>query len=116
MKGLGCYFVVVVKSLSHIHLFCDPMDCSQPGSLSMEFSRQEYWSGLPFTPLGYLPNSGIKLTSLASPPWQKDSLLSSNLGSQQGATLAVYNFLELSSITVTHLSGIPKYHCVFERI
>ena len=53
MKGLGCYFVVVVKSLSHIHLFCDPMDCSQPGSLSMEFSRQEYWSGLPFTPLGF---------------------------------------------------------------
>ena len=26
---------------------CDPMDCSPPGS-SVEFSRQEYWSGLPF--------------------------------------------------------------------
>ena len=27
---------------------CDPMDSSLPGPLSMEFSRQEYWSGLPF--------------------------------------------------------------------
>ena len=28
--------------------------------LSMEFSRQEYWSGLPFPTPGYLPNPGIK--------------------------------------------------------
>ena len=27
---------------------CDPIDCNLPASLSMEFSRQEYWSGLPF--------------------------------------------------------------------
>ena len=35
--------------------------------LSTEFSRQEYWSGLPFTPPGDLPDPGIKLASLASP-------------------------------------------------
>ena len=35
--------------------------------LSMEFSRQVYWSGLPFPPPGYLSNSGIELMSLASP-------------------------------------------------
>ena len=34
-------------------------------SLSMEFSRQEYWSGLPFPPLGDLSYPGIKPTSLA---------------------------------------------------
>ena len=39
--------------------------CQAP--LSMEFSRQEYWSGLPFHTLGDLPNPGIKPTSLASP-------------------------------------------------
>ena len=33
----------------------------------MEFSRQEYWNGLPFLPPGDLPNPGIKPTSLASP-------------------------------------------------
>ena len=39
--------------------------CQAP--LSMEFSRQEYWSGLPFPPPGHLPDPGIKLTSLVSP-------------------------------------------------
>ena len=35
--------------------------------LSMGFSRQEHWSGLPCLPPGDLPDSGIKLTSLISP-------------------------------------------------
>ena len=39
--------------------------CQAP--LSIEFSRQEYWSGLPFPTPGYLPDPGIKPTSLASP-------------------------------------------------
>ena len=39
--------------------------CQAP--LSMGFSRQEYWSGLPFLSPGALPNPGIKLASLASP-------------------------------------------------
>ena len=39
----------------------------------MEFSRQEYWSGLPFPSPGDLPNPGIEL---GSPTWQADSLLS----------------------------------------
>ena len=45
----------------------DPMDCSPPGSLSMEFSRREYWSRLPFPTSGDLPNPGIEFVSLASP-------------------------------------------------
>ena len=35
--------------------------------LSMEFSRQEYWSRLPFPPPGHLPDPGVKPTSLTSP-------------------------------------------------
>ena len=35
--------------------------------LPMEFSRQEYWDGVPFSPPGDLPNLGIKPASLASP-------------------------------------------------
>ena len=35
--------------------------------LSMGFSRQEYWSGLPFPPLGDLPDPGIKAASLTPP-------------------------------------------------
>ena len=45
--------------------------CQAP--LSMGFPRQEYWSGLPFPPLGDLPNPGIKAKS---PALQADSLLS----------------------------------------
>ena len=40
-------------------------------SLTMRFSRQEYWSGLPFPSPGDLPDSGIKLRS---PILQADSL------------------------------------------
>ena len=47
---------------------CDPMVClACQAPLSMGFSSQEYWSGLPFPSLGDLPNSGIKPVSLMSP-------------------------------------------------
>ena len=54
---------------------CDSMDCSPwtVAPLSMEFSRQEYRSGLPFPPPVDLPNSGIESGSLAL---QADFLLS----------------------------------------
>ena len=59
---------------------CDPVDT--PGAhqapLSMEFSRQEYWSRLPFSSPGDLPDSGIKPRFPAS---QADSLPLSHLGS-----------------------------------
>ena len=42
----------------------DPMDyIAHQAPLSMGFSRQEYWSGLPFPSPGYLPDPGIELTS-----------------------------------------------------
>ena len=42
-------FPVVMCSVSlSCPTLCDPMDCIPPGSLSLEFSQQEYWSGLPF--------------------------------------------------------------------
>ena len=42
------YARVCTKSLQSCQTLCDPVDCSLPASLSMGFSRQEYWSGLPF--------------------------------------------------------------------
>ena len=68
--------VVVIKLLSRVQLFCDPMDSQAP--LSMGFSRQEYWSGLPFPSSGDPPNPGIKP---ASPALQADSLPLSQKGS-----------------------------------
>ena len=52
-------------SRSVVSDYCDPMDSSLPES--MGFSRQEYWSGLPFPSPGDLPNPGIELTSPVSP-------------------------------------------------
>ena len=46
---------------------CDPMDHIPPGFLSMGFSKQEYWSGLPCPPPGDLPDSGIEPKCLMSP-------------------------------------------------
>ena len=46
---------------------CNPMDCSRQASLSMGFSRQEYWSGLPCPPPGDVPDPGSKPVSLTSP-------------------------------------------------
>ena len=51
---------------------CDPMGyivCQAP--LSMGFSKQEYWSGLPLPSPGHLPNPGIKP---GSPVGEADSL------------------------------------------
>ena len=56
---------------------CTHMDCSPPGSLSMGFSSQEYWSGLPFPSPGDLPDPGIEP---GSPELQADSLPSEPLG------------------------------------
>ena len=52
----------------------EPKTVAQQALLSMEISREEYWSGLLFPSLGDLPHPGIKPTSLASPELQADSL------------------------------------------
>ena len=58
-------FAKGAKLLQLCPTLCDPMDHSPP--LSVGFSRQEYWSGLPFPSPADLPDPGIKPTSLMSP-------------------------------------------------
>ena len=58
-----------------------PTDCSLPGSSVHGIFQEEYWSGLPFPPLGDLPNPGIKLSLLCLLHWQVDSLSLCHLGS-----------------------------------
>ena len=62
---------VRVKSLSCVQLFASPSTVAHQTPLSMEFSMQEYWSGLTFHPPRDLPDPGIKPRSLAL---QADSL------------------------------------------
>ena len=64
--------------LSRVQLFVTPRTVALQAPLSMGFSRQEYWSGLPFPPLGDLPHSETEPTSPVSPALQADSLLLSH--------------------------------------
>jgi len=50
-----------------------PWTVAHQPSLSMGFSRQEYWSGLPYPPPGNLLDEGIEPVSPAAPPLQADS-------------------------------------------
>ena len=57
--GYG-YACVRVQSLSHVQLFVTPWIVVRQAPLSMEFSRQEYWSGWPFPSPGDLPDPGTE--------------------------------------------------------
>ena len=62
-----------VESLSLVHLFVTPWTVALQAPPSIGFSRQEYWSGLPFPSPGDLPNPGIEPRS---PALQADALTS----------------------------------------
>ena len=62
--ALRIAFIIInmcVGALCHVQLFATPWTVACPAPLSMEFSSQDYWSGLPF------PSPGIEPTALASP-------------------------------------------------
>ena len=60
-----------VKSLSRVRLIVTPWTVAYQASPSMGFSRQEYWSGLPFPSPGDLPDLGIEP---GSPALEADAL------------------------------------------
>ena len=62
-----------MKFLSHGRLFATQWTVAYKAPLSMDFSRQEYWSGLPFPSPGDLPNSGMEP---GSPALEADALSS----------------------------------------
>ena len=102
---------------------CNPVDCSPPGSavheapLSMGFSRQEYWSGLPFPSPRDLPDPGIKPRS---PALQADALTSEPPGKPTsysiitytfGSTLSFYIWRKWDSEKLRNLPSITEQCC-----
>ena len=69
-----------MKLLSHVRLFAIPWTVAYQAPLSMEFSRQAYWSGLPFPSPGDLPNPG---TEPRSPALHADALPSEPPGNAE---------------------------------
>ena len=76
LRGLAV-IVLITESESEVAqlclTLCDPWTVAYQAPLSMRFSRQEYWSGLPFPSPGDLPDPGIKP---GSPTLEADALTS----------------------------------------
>ena len=81
-------YTVKVKSPSHVRLFATPWTVACQAPLSMGFSRQEYWSGLPFPSPGDLPDPGIKP---GSPALRADALPSEAPGKLGSMCILILN-------------------------
>ena len=66
--------VCMLSHFSHVRLFATLCTGACQAPLSMGFSRQEYWSGLPCPSTGVFPTQGLKLHLLHLLPWQAGSL------------------------------------------
>ena len=71
----------VLSHFSRVRLFVTPWTVPCQAPLSMGFSLQDYWHGLPFSPAGNLPDPEIEPASPVSPALEADSLLLSHWGS-----------------------------------
>ena len=67
MESLGLTYTCGAKSLQSCQTLCDPRTVSHQAPLFMGFSRQEYWSELPFPSPRDLPGPGMESESLMSP-------------------------------------------------
>ena len=71
----------MLSRFSRVRLSATLLTVAHQAPLSMGFSRQEYWCGLPCPPPGDLPNPGIEPESPMAPTLQADSLLLIHWGS-----------------------------------
>ena len=82
---------VHAKSFSRVRLFATPWTVARLAPLSMGFSRQEYWCGLPCPPPGDLPDPGIEPKS---PTLQADSIPSEPPGKSKNTEVDCHAFLQ----------------------
>ena len=98
-------------SFSHVQLFATPWTTAYQAPLSMGFSRQEYWNGLPFPSPGDLPNPGIEPRS---PALQADSTIWATREAQR-LTLLQFSSVAQSCPTLCNpmnrsTPGLPVHH------
>ena len=94
-----------VKSLSRVQLFATPWTVAYQAPLSMEFSRQKYWSGLLFPSPGDLPNPGIESRS---PALRADTLPSEPSGKSLGHLAAAAKLLQLCLTLCDPIDSNPQ--------
>ena len=79
----------MLSHFSNVRFFVTLWTIAHQAPVSMGFSRQEYWSGLPCSPPGDLPNREIRPESPPTPELQADYLLLSHQGRQSDAYLSL---------------------------
>ena len=115
----GTNSVVRVKSLSHARLFATPWTAAHQASVSMRFSKQEYWSRLPFLSPGDLPwprdrtwvswTTGRFLTNQRrSLPYSK---LSNDLPFQLESNPSFLMKLQCKLFNFIFFQSLPLLHC-----
>ena len=92
-----------VAVLSHVQLFAALWTVALQAPLAMEFSRQEYWNGLPLPLPQVLPSPGIKTASPSSPVLQADSLPLSHQGSHIYIYVHIYIYMYIYIYTQSYL-------------
>ena len=97
--------MTVCQSFSCVRFFEPPWTVARQASLSMEFSRQKYWSELPFSSLGNLPDLGIEPWCLA---FQADSLPSEPSGKP-------YHWRSDYSFMISCKEIQKRFHDIIER-
>ena len=100
-------YVSEVKSLSRVRLFVTPWTVAYQAPQSVEFSRQEYCSGLPFPSPGNLPNSEIEPRS---PALQADALPSEPPGIPQYMYLFSFKFFS----HLSHYRVLSRFPCAIQ--
>ena len=103
---------VHAQLLSHIWLFWTPWTAAFQASLSMEFSRQEYWSRLPFPTPGDLPDLGIEPMSPA-PPGAIGRILyqCATWDPRKTRMILFFHYVLGRFFTVWATRQVPVFHC-----
>ena len=99
-----------VKALSRVQLFATPWTAAYQAPLSMGFSRQEYWSGVPFPSPGYLPDPAIQP---GSPALQADALPSEPPGKPGGQHCCYSHFADEETEAQRGQRTWPRSHTQF---
>ena len=93
----GCVPAGTLSRFSHVRLCATPWTVARQAPLSMGFSGQEYWSGLPCPPPGDLPDPGFEPESPTAPALQADSSPMSERGSP----------MRDAEVIIWHTTGAP---------
>ena len=96
--------------LSHAWLFVTLWTVSHQAPLAMGFSRQEYWSWLPWPPTGDLPNPGIRPTSLMSSALADGFFTTSATWEAPNIHLVLIKIPVAQMVKNLPACGIPEFH------